>query len=512
MSFESKYLKYKNKYNLLKYQNGGMSQTGGTRPDIIITNLQTILKSKDDIKFKELKSMFPPDNEDGKWEKLVNMSQNEPYKIYGNKTAIINRFAILAKNLYNFCNAKISDISNDTYKDADTDKLLNEKNEKLISEVKKLFKNINDDIDTDLGLQLTIPTSDDEWHFVIGTSQLSKDKLPESVADTLAYHLSDQARNRVITFGSKCSTSPYHVRFNLIDPCEVYIDAYNIFDTLIEKFNISDKVLNIYFTFGSHTAMENITSVNYFEEIFNKSKHLKRMRLNGQLRIIVTGTDAILPSDSTTFYKMGTNQIAYAYGFTKLYQIVKCAHLVMDSEVTGKMLVDLNQLLKDGNNIPLNLYKNDLNLVKYNNLVKAILPKLEELKYFDWVRNLSVLLTNMHVYRLIDYSNPKIPFHTELSENRARGEINRIQAVKNIMTNNVFFRGKNMITPKQAVFEHFKALSEIKNKCAPAESRSATESRSVAAESKSADAESRSADADSRSADADSRKYYKRYS
>jgi hypothetical protein len=446
MSFQDKYLKYKKKYDLLKKQIGG-------------------IPIKDSI--KELnKFSFPKSKQQKTWIDNATKCENEKYglKSSSDKTKRLN---ILIRHLEAFCNDKIPDLedNNNLIKIVNTPdidpssillKYLTEKNlsnSQLNNKVKMLFNAINTDID--INAQEKTPTIkfSDGYHFVVGSSQMKNPtNSPVSVADALVNILYENKKDNIITFGTKESNLPNHFKWNLIAD-----DNFN-FDNVFEgnpSIISNDKGITIYFTYGAHEPPKNIKSIDNFYKSVDKSKQIKQLRENNKLRLIVTGTDAVNPSTNTTCYKVAISNIGYS--LTKLYQLVKCACLVSNNETINQHLTKLSALLGDGTNL-----SNILKLHEYDTLATEILSELDKTPNFSWAKNLTVMLTNMHISRFIDYSNINIPINKELIPAVLNGSMTNIEAIKNKITSDILFRGRNMITIRQAALEHIHALNEIK--------------------------------------------------
>ena len=469
MSFQDKYLKYKKKYDLLKKQMG--SAPFGKTSESLIT-LKENISHKHSKGFNSLNNFFIVKN-NLLWNQNANDCKNDKYGLK-DPNAKNKRIEILITHLFAFCNDEILDLVKPeeekflinilkvTQDKTSEDVILkyytriNLKNIILNDKVKMLFNAINTNIDENAKKETKTEIKfTDGYHFVVGSSQMNNPtNQPASVADALVNILYENKKDNIITFGTKESKSPNHFKWNLIKDEPI---IFNINNEII-----NENGLTIYFTFGSHTPAENIISINNFEKSF---KQLIQLRDNNKLRLIVTGTDAVNPSTETTCYKV--NLLSIGYSFSKLYQLVKCAWLVSQTPKMKKHLDALDDELTRVSNIPSNVFNNetgDLRLQKYNTLATEILLDLDNTPNFGWAKNLSVMLTNMHVSRFIDYSNINVPINQELIPAVLNGSMTNIEAIKNKITSDILFRGRNMITIKQAALEHIYALNRITQK------------------------------------------------
>ena len=390
------------------------------------------------------------------------------------------------KHLYAFC--KNNDIIIDEIHKSD---------EKYVDkQIQLLFNSINKDIDIDVNVDFSYCSG---FHFVIGSSQMNKNTPPLSVSDSVAYLLSSNNKddlpysNGVITFGrdDTCEldigSKTKHIKWDLspattTDP--------NVFDTAIDeiftfpelKDIIDTEGLTIYFTFGSHIPEENIIIMDTFEKMFKESIQLKQLQAKNKVRLIVTGTDAINPSDSNTFYKC--TKLPFAYGVSKLYQLVKCALLISYSDNLNNLLKYIVQILKyacilnieteeeaikskrltrytekalpilnniqstyiQSSNLQAEIFQTNILERKYDQYVRLIFLILDTTTNFSWAQNLSVMLTNMQISRW--KKNPKI---------KSPG----LDDIKNNITDHVLFKGSLMLTVKQAALEHINAFHRI---------------------------------------------------
>ena len=456
MNYQNKYLKYKNKYKLVKTQKGG----GYTEIAKDIESLKQDINSAEGNAFKDLKTIL---SEENRWQSIVNQSINEMYGLDSDENQNY-RLHILCKNLFAFC--RDGNITTENTHD----------------KVKKLFIDINRDLDKELNTDFSYCKG---YHFVIGTSQMTRsDDPPISVGDAVAYFLAGansfgiNNSKGVITFGTKESTitdkeSPItdkeslkniklgHIKWDLLnindnstgldkDSAGLEWDLDKIIN-ILSKDILDKEGLTIYFTYGSHEFANNIISTTNFEKAFKKSKKIQELLLNGKLRLIFTGTDGFHPSTWKTFYKVGLGTIKYSN--SKMYQLVRCAQLMQYSTIREDLL---KQLIPSTS---WNTYTPEENcqtvIAVYDKTATAILASLNTIPNFNWAQNLSVMLTNMHVKRLSNYENSK--YRQEIEKGMLE-----IDVIKNCVTDNILFRGKNMITVKQAALEHIFAFHRIK--------------------------------------------------
>lgn len=216
------------------------------------------------------------------------------------------------------------------------------------------------------------------------------------------------------------------------------------------------KKVVVFFTLAVHDAASNLRLTDSFCDAFNASPSIKALKADRRVYVVVTGTDAILPSSSLTFYKVpgvGLNGFSPAgYSFSKLYQIIKGAMLVAEGfqmkELTGQ-LTKLEKIMAtaDSSNRFAYLSKNQFSaedIENYDVIVVRVLSVLEGVRGFSWVKDLSVLYTSMHVDRFVAAS-------------RSPHGCNDVDLVEDRICDNVIFRSKNVLTPHKAALHHIEA-------------------------------------------------------
>ena len=217
--------------------------------------------------------------------------------------------------------------------------------------------------------------------------------------------------------------------------------------------------LIVFFTLAVHDAASNLRIADSLYDAFNACSYIKTMKADKRLSVVVTGTDAILPSSSPTFYKVpgvGPNGFSPAgYSFSKLYQIIKGALLIAvehQREELTKLLTELEKVMRATPGAAdrfAYLQKNQFSaedIKAYDEIVTEVLKVLEGkgVRGFSWVKDLSVLYTSMHVDRFITAS-------------KSQSSSDGIDEIIDKICDNVIFRAKNVLTPHRAAFHHIDA-------------------------------------------------------
>jgi len=219
-----------------------------------------------------------------------------------------------------------------------------------------------------------------------------------------------------------------------------------------------ERKLIVFFTLAVHDAASNLRIADSLCDAFNACSYIKTMKADKRVSVVVTGTDAILPSSSLTFYKVpgvGPNGFSPAgYSFSKLYQVIKGALLIAvehQREELTKLLTELEKVMRATPGAAdrfAYLQKNQFSvedIKAYDDIVTKVLEVLEEegVRGFSWVKDLSVLYTSMHVDRFIT-----------ASKSQSSSDIDEII---DKICDNVIFRAKNVLTPHRAAFHHIDA-------------------------------------------------------
>lgn len=213
--------------------------------------------------------------------------------------------------------------------------------------------------------------------------------------------------------------------------------------------------LIVFFTLAVHDAASNLRIADSLCDAFNSCSCIKAMKADKRVSVVVTGTDAILPSSSPTFYKVpgvGPNGFSPAgYSFSKLYQVITGALLIAENQQRQELTKLLTELEKVMRATPgaadryAYLQKNQFSaedIKAYDEIVIQVLEVLEGtgVRGFSWVKDLSVLYTSMHVDRFITASKS-----------------HAIDEIVDKICDNVIFRAKNVLTPHRAAFHHIDA-------------------------------------------------------
>ena len=217
-----------------------------------------------------------------------------------------------------------------------------------------------------------------------------------------------------------------------------------------------ERKLIVFFTLAVHDAASNLRIADSLCDAFNACSYIKTMKADKRVSVVVTGTDAILPSSSLTFYKVpgvGPNGFSPAgYSFSKLYQVIKGALLIAvehHREELTKLLTELEKVMRATPGAAdrfAYLQKNQFSaedIKAYDDIVTKVLEVLEGVRGFSWVKDLSVLYTSMHVDRFITAS---------MSQSSSD-----IDEIIDKICDNVIFRAKNVLTPHRAAFHHIDA-------------------------------------------------------
>lgn len=217
-----------------------------------------------------------------------------------------------------------------------------------------------------------------------------------------------------------------------------------------------ERKLIVFFTLAVHDAASNLRIADSLCDAFNACSYIKAMKADKRVSVVVTGTDAILPSSSLTFYKVpgvGPNGFSPAgYSFSKLYQVIKGALLIAVEhyrEELTKLLTELEKVMRATPGAAdrfAYLQKNQFSaedIKAYDDIVTKVLEVLEGVRGFRWVKDLSVLYTSMHVDRFITAS---------MSQSSSD-----IDEIIDKICDNVIFRAKNVLTPHRAAFHHIDA-------------------------------------------------------
>jgi hypothetical protein len=351
------------------------------------------------------------------WDNILLLSTNDKY-FPQTKEKQNERFILIINCLLNFCDDYT--ITNINFK----------------NKINELFITINNKIDENSDFNYMVP-SYNNIYIVIGSSRNNT-----SISDNLVLLLEKYVdKNNIITFGQSQCNNKNHYQCNLLNNTNNFCELFNF--VLLSKKN-ENKNIVIYFTLGFHNPKNNIISVNNFVEVCQNNDCFNCLKKTNKISIIVTGTDAILPSTSLTFYKMpNLNKeriIHVGYNITKLYQIVKLFNLICikDSDAFKNslgMISSLNNMIQFAEDEDI-IQFNTINIINYDNICNAILTEINNNnKNFNWVKNLSVILTSMHEERFFDANE-------------------HLDKCIMMVTNNVIFRAKNLVTKVQAAFEH----------------------------------------------------------
>lgn len=266
----------------------------------------------------------------------------------------------------------------------------------------------------------------------------------------------------------------------------------NAQDTLVAGLNkllerkLKGEKLVVFFTLAVHDAASNVRITDSFCDAFNACSSIQALKADQRVSVVVTGTDAILPSSSPTFYKVpGVGPTGFSpagYSFSKLYQIIKGAILIAEGVQLKALTEQLAKLEKvmataDASNRFAYLQKNQFSaddIKTYDTIVNEVLKVLEGegegtagVRGFSWVKDLSVLYTSMHVDRFIAAS-------------RSASSSDDLDQIVDKICDNVIFRAKNALTPHRAAFHHIEAaLRAIKHDDAAANSVEESSSSSL---------------------------------
>ena len=264
----------------------------------------------------------------------------------------------------------------------------------------------------------------------------------------------------------------------------------NAQDTLVAGLNkllerkLKGEKLVVFFTLAVHDAASNVRITDSFCDAFNACSSIQALKADQRVSVVVTGTDAILPSSSPTFYKVpGVGPTGFSpagYSFSKLYQIIKGAILIAEGvqlKVLTEQLAKLEKVMAtaDASNRFACLQKNQFSaedIKTYDAIVNEVLKVLEGgggagVRGFSWVKDLSVLYTSMHVDRFIAAS-------------RSASSSDDLDQIVDKICDNVIFRAKNALTPHRAAFHHIEAaLRAIKHDDAAANSVEESSSSSL---------------------------------
>lgn len=380
------------------------------------------------------------------------------------------RIASIYKVLVEFCDKK--DISIDT----------------LHKHVEQLFIDLNMKMETETSIRTYLDDNKDHDHapasrlrpytsLVVGSSYSPRNdnkdtlfKTPDALAEILI-----EAKCEVLTIGRSTVTDRKDDHFQYAMGS---LDE-NAQDMLVAGLNnlVGCKLENpkmklvVFFTLAVHDAASNLRIMDSFCDAFNACSSIKKAMKADKSRVsvVVTGTDAILPSSSPTFYKVpGVGPTGFSpagYSFSKLYQVIKGAILMAEGDQLKELTKQLSELEKvmgttssSAANRFAYLQKNQFSaedIKSYDNIVHEVLMVLEELKGgrggvrgFSWVKDLSVLFTSMHVDRFIS---------TSKSQSSSSSSEEDLDLIVDKICDNVIFRAKNVLTPHRAAFHHIAA-------------------------------------------------------
>jgi len=171
-----------------------------------------------------------------------------------------------------------------------------------------LFVEVNEKMDKDpfSSNQSTdnIPASIKERVSLVLGSSFSPNRIDEKLFKTSnSLALSLYSSNcRLLTIGSSVAHGRETDHFQCM--VGLYEKLAAGFDGLLLP-HVGKEVV-IFFTLAVHQPPMNVDLMDCFCESFRSSASLQVLKANRHLSLVVTGTDAILPSSSTTFYKAPT--------------------------------------------------------------------------------------------------------------------------------------------------------------------------------------------------------------
>lgn len=380
------------------------------------------------------------------WDEIFEKSKddiNTPQSLEDKRS----RALLICESLRDFCLS--SDISMESLP-RDLLKLYVEVNMKMDKEPFLLSKYSTDNIPEAIKERVSL---------VVGSSFIP-DRIEEmrfKTSNALARSLYSSSY-KLLTIGRAVTTGREKDHFQ----CEVGVDEEMKlaagFDELLAPY--MNKGVIIFFTLAVHQPSVNLVLMDSFCESFRSSILVQTLKANRHLSLVVTGTDAILPSTHRTFYKVPTASshtpaVPAGYSCSKLYQVINGAMLMADEqqyEELHELLDELVDVMRCKADPPSDRYAyltaNQFNaddIAKYDEIANKVLPLIEQVKGYAWVKNLSYMFSSMQVTRIIEVSK------------KSSADASNLDLVLDQICNNVVFRAKNSITPRMAASYHIKA-------------------------------------------------------
>lgn len=381
------------------------------------------------------------------WDKIFELSKddiNTPQSPEGKRSRVL----LICESLRDFCLS--SDISM----------------ESLPRDLLKLYEEVNMKMDKEPPFLLSTYSTDnmpvaikERVSLVVGSSFIP-DRIEEmrfKTSNALARSLYSSSC-KLLTIGRSETTGREMDHFR----CEVGVgEEMKLaagFDELLAPY--MDKEVIIFFTLAVHQPSVNLALMDSFCESFRSSESVQTLKANRHLSLVVTGTDAILPSTSSTFYKvpsisLHTTVVPAGYSCSKLYQVINGAMLMADEhqyEELHRLLAQLVDVMRCKVDPPSERYAyltaNQFNaddIAKYDEIANKVLPLVEQVRGYAWVKNLSYMFSSMQVTRIIEASK------------KSSADASNLDLVLDQICSNVVFRAKNAITPRMAASYHIEA-------------------------------------------------------
>jgi hypothetical protein len=380
------------------------------------------------------------------WDKIFELSKgdiNTPQYLEDKRSRVL----LICESLRDFCLS--SDISM----------------ESLPRDLLKLYVEVNKKMDKEPFLLPTYSTDNipaairERVSLVVGSSFIP-DRIEEmwfKTSNALARSLYS-SNCKLLTIGRSVTPGREMDHFR----CEVGVgEEMNLkagFDELLAPY-MNERVI-IFFTLAVHQPSVNLALMDSFCESFRSSILVQTLKANRHLSLVVTGTDAILPSTSSTFYKAPsvlphTAVVPAGYSCSKLYQVINGAMLMADEhqyEELHRLLDELVDVMRCKADPPSERYAyltanqfNAKDIENYDKIANKALPLIEQVRGYAWVKHLSYMFSSMQVTRIIDASK------------KSSIDASDLDLVLDQICGNVVFRAKNAITPRMAASYHIEA-------------------------------------------------------